>query len=91
MQDSASAESGARADWQACTTHAFQLDHRTNCTVFRAIVVFAMTTIARSFTTHLTSFVVHQGSVRTGLTGVRSEPGHRTHLTSLMLVLPSWQ
>ena len=25
------------------------------------------------------------GSVRTGLTGVRSEPGHRTHLTSLLL------
>ena len=24
------------------------------------------------------------GSVRTGLTGVRSEPGHRTHLTSLL-------
>ena len=24
------------------------------------------------------------GSVRTGLTGVRSEPGHRTHLTSLI-------
>ena len=26
------------------------------------------------------------GSVRTGLTGVRSEPGHRTHLTSLISV-----
>ena len=26
------------------------------------------------------------GSVRTGLTAVRSEPGHRTHLTSLMLI-----
>ena len=52
MQDSARAESGARADWQACTTHAFLLDHRirTSCTVFRAIVVFAMTTIARPFT-----------------------------------------
>ena len=29
------------------------------------------------------------GSVRTGLTGVRSEPGHRTHLTSLILQLTS--
>ena len=28
------------------------------------------------------------GSVRTGLTGIRSEPGHRTHLTSLMLCGP---
>ena len=27
------------------------------------------------------------GLVRTGLTGVRSEPGHRTHLTSLMYSL----
>ena len=64
MPDSARAESGARADWQACTmpTHAFQLDHRTSCTVFRAIVVLlhCMTIMARSFTTHLTSFVVHR-------------------------------
>ena len=60
MPDSAWAESGARADWQACTTHAFLLDHRTSCTVLRAIVVFAMTIMARSFTTHLTSFVVHR-------------------------------
>ena len=29
------------------------------------------------------------GSVRTGLTGVRSEPGHRTHLTSLIMTTPS--
>ena len=29
------------------------------------------------------------GSVRTGLTGVRSEPGHRTHLTSLITSEPS--
>ena len=58
--DSARAKSGARADWQACTTHAFLLNHRTSCTVFRAIVASALTTIARSFTTHLTSFVVHQ-------------------------------
>ena len=60
MQDSARAEFGARADWQDCTTHAFLLDHRTSCTVFRAIVVIAMTTMARSFTTHLTSFVIHR-------------------------------
>ena len=65
MHDPGRAESGARADWQACTTHAFRLDHRTvSCTVFRAIVVFAMTIMARSFTTHLTSFVVHR--VRSG-------------------------
>ena len=31
------------------------------------------------------------GSVRTGLTGVRSEPGHRTHLTSLLLARPNWR
>ena len=87
MPDSARAESGARADWRACTTHAFLLDHRTSCTVFRAIVVFAMTIMARLFTTHLTSslsFCGPSGSVRTGLARVRSEPGHRTHLTSLM-------
>ena len=60
MPDSARIESGAQADWQACTTHAFLLDHRTSCAVFRAIVAFAMTIMARSFTTHLTSFVVHR-------------------------------
>ena len=60
MHDPVRAESGARADWQACTTHAFLLDHRTSCTVFRAMVVFALTIMARSFTTHLTSFVVHR-------------------------------
>ena len=31
MPDSARAESGARADWRACTTHAFLLDH---CSVY---------------------------------------------------------
>ena len=47
----------------------------------RSSCVFAMTTKAR-FTTHLFS-----GSVQTGLvlTGVRSEPGHGTHLTSGVL------
>ena len=30
------------------------------------------------------------GSVRTGLTAVRSEPGHRTHLTSLLSETPRW-
>ena len=66
--------------------HAFLLGHRTSCTFFRAIVVFAMTTMARSFTTHLLPnlFCGSSGSVRTGLTGVRSEPGPRTHLTSLL-------
>ena len=82
--DSARSESGARADWQACTTHAFLLDHRTSCTVFRAIVVFAMTIMARSFTTHLTSFVVHR--VRFGPDSRESgpNPGTGTHLTSLL-------
>ena len=60
MQNSARAESGARADGQVCNTHTFLLDHRTSCTVFRAIVVFAMTAMAHSFTTHLTSSVVHR-------------------------------
>ena len=31
------------------------------------------------------------GSVRTGLAGVRSEPGHRTHLTSLFFRDVSWR
>ena len=79
MQDSARAESGARADWQACTTHAFLLDHRTSCTVFRAIVVFAMTAIARSFTTHLTSFAIHR--VRFGPDSRESGPNPGTGLT----------
>ena len=73
--DSARPESGARADWQACTTHAFLLDHRTGCTVFRAIVVYDSPNL----------FCGPSGSVRTGLTAVRSEPGHRTHLTSLII------
>ena len=29
-----------QAELEACTTHVFLLDHRTSCTVFRAIVVF---------------------------------------------------
>ena len=77
--DSARPESGARADWQACTTHVFLLDHRTSCTVFRAIVAFAMTTIARSCTTHLTSFVVHR--VRFGPDSRQSGPNPGTGFT----------
>ena len=81
MHDPVRAESGARADWQACTTHAFILDHRTSCTVFRAIVVFAMimTIMARSFTTHLTSFVVHR--VWLGPDSRESGPNPDTGLT----------
>ena len=81
MPDPARAESGsgARAVWRACTTHAFLLDHRTSCTVFRAIVVFAMTIMARSFTTHLTSFVVHR--VRFGPDSRESGPNPGTGLT----------
>ena len=79
MPDSARAESGARADWQACTTRAFLLDHRTSCTVFRAIVVFAMTIMARSFTTDLTSFVVRR--VRFGPDSRESGPNPGTGLT----------
>ena len=77
--DSARSESGARADWQACTTHGFLLDHRTSCTVFLGIVVFAMTIMARSFTTHLTSFVVHR--VRFGPDSRESGPNPGTGLT----------
>ena len=82
----ARAESGARADWQAKLHHSRLSDHLTSCTVFQAIVVFAMTTMARSFTTHLTSFVVHRVRFESGagLAWVRSEPGPRTHLTSLL-------
>ena len=88
MQDSARAESGARADWQACTTHAFLLDHRTGCIVFRAIVVFAMTTVARSFTTHLTSFVVHR--VRFGPDTRESGPNPSTspNLSNRIILAP---
>ena len=86
MKDLARAESGARADWKACTTRAFLLDHRTSCTNFRAIVVSAMTTMARLFTTHLTSFVVHR--VRFGPdspeSGLNPVPGPWIHLTSLL-------
>ena len=79
MQDSARADSGARADWQDCTTQAFLLDHRNSCTVFQAIVVFAMATVARSVTTHLTSFVVHR--VRFGLDSRESGPNPSPGLT----------
>ena len=79
MHDSARAESGAQADWQASTTHAFLLDHRTSCTVFRVIVVFATTIMARSFTTHLTSFVVHW--VRFGPDSRESDPNPGPGLT----------
>ena len=78
MPDSARAESGARVDWRACTTHAFLLGHRISCTYFRAIV-FAMTTMARSFTTHLTSFVVHR--VRFAPDSLKSGPNPGPGLT----------
>ena len=82
MEDSDRVESGVRTGWQA---HAFLLKHRKSCTVFRAIVAFAMTTMARSFTTHLTSLVVHR--VRIELDSRKSGPSTarpRTHLTSLL-------
>ena len=84
MPDSARAESGARADWQACTTHAFPLDHRTSCTVFRVIVVFAMTIMARSFTTHLTSLVwsIGFGSDRTHGSPVRTRAPDSPNLSN---------
>ena len=85
MQDSARAESGARADWQACTTHAFPLDHHTSCTVFRAIVVFYYDNHGSFVYDSPNLFGGPSGSVRTGFTGVWSEPGHQTHLTSLIL------
>ena len=40
MHGSARAESGARADWQACTTRAFLLQIRTSCTVFKRLSCF---------------------------------------------------
>ena len=48
-----------------------------------------MTTMAHSFTTHLTSSVVHR--VRTRLTEIRSEPVPRTHLTYLITLVCSHQ
>ena len=68
MHDSAGSESDARADWQACTTHAFLLYHGTSCTVFQAIVVLAISTMAHSLAIHLTSVVVN---------GVRFGPDSR--------------
>ena len=83
MQDSARAGSVARADWQACTTHAFLLNHRTSCTVFRAIVELPMTTMVGAFTTHLTSFVVHRVRFRPDRT--HGSPVRTwAHLTSLV-------
>ena len=79
MHDSARAESGARADRQVCTTHTFLLDHRTSCTVFLVIVVFAVTTKADPCTTHLTSFVVHR--VRFGPDSGKSSPNLGPRLT----------
>ena len=72
---------GQTENFQTCLMdyHAFLLDHRTSCTVFRAIVVFAMTIMARSFTTHLTSFVVHR--VRFGPDSRESGPNPGTGLT----------
>ena len=82
MQESARAGSGARENWQACTMHTFLFDHRTSCTVFRAmvgLVVFAMTTMVRLFTTHLISFVVHQ--IRFRPDSLKSGPNLGTGLT----------
>ena len=92
MQDSARAESSARSDWQTCTTrctHAFLLNHRTGCTVFRAIVVFAMTTMARSFTTHPIFLVVHR--VRFGPDSCESGPNPAPDSPNLSIAAsPGW-
>ena len=43
-----------------CMAQSNDQEEKKSCTFFRAIVVFAMMTMARSFATHLTSFVVHR-------------------------------
>ena len=87
MPDSARAESGARADWRVAPL-----------TPFYSIIVPVVQFFGRwsfCYDNH-GSFVYDSpnlfcgpsGSVRTGLTGVRSEPGPRTHLTSLIANRP---
>ena len=85
MHDPVRAESGARADWQACTTHAFLLDHRTSCS-FSGVGRFCCDNHGSFVYDSPNLFCGPSGLARTGLTGVRSEPGHRTHLTSLLFV-----
>ena len=73
--DSARAEFGARADWQVSMTHTFLLDHGISCTVFPVIAIFAMTTMTRSFTTHLISSAVQQTRFRPDSRESDSNPG----------------
>ena len=86
MPDSARAESGARADWRACTTNAFPTRSSYQLYSFSGIRRFCHDNHGSFVFDSPNLFCGPSGSVRTGLTGVRSEPGHRTHLTSLLLV-----
>ena len=81
MPDSARPESGARADWQACTTHAFVLDQLYSFSGDRR---FYYDNHGSVIYDSPNLFCGPSGSVRTRLTAVRSEPGHRIHLTSLI-------
>ena len=62
MHDSARSESDSRADWQTCTIHVFALGHRTSrrFAVLLVIAMFALKTMAHSFTTPLTSFGIRR-------------------------------
>ena len=84
MPDSPRAESGARADWQSL--------HHSRLSTRSSYQLYSFSGDRRFCYDNHGSFVYDShnlfcgpsGSVRTGLTGVRSEHGHRTHLTSLM-------
>ena len=89
-QDSARAESGARADWQLAPLTPFysiivpfvQFFGQSSCLLWQPW--FVRLHVSYDSPNLLCG---PSDSVRTWLTGVRSEPGHRTHLTSLILYL----
>ena len=84
MPDSARAESGARADWRSL--HHSRLSTRSSYQLysFSGDHGFCYDNHGSFVYDSPNLFCGPSGSVRTGLTGVRSEPGHRTHLTSLI-------
>ena len=84
MQDSAGAESSARANWQDCTTRTFLLGHRTGWYSFSGVRRACYDNHGSFVSDSPNLFCGPSASVRTGLTRVRSEPEPRTHLTSLL-------
>ena len=85
MPDSARAESGARESGLASLHHS-RLSTRSSYQLysFSGDRRFCYDNHGSFVYDSPNLFCGPSGSVRTGLTGVRSEPGHRTHLTSLI-------